>query len=161
MKFLDFSFSVLMVSSTILVSLFLSPLLANEIPKVLIMSAEDSASVSTNITDAELTVQVQMDTEEKVQATINSQSDFLVKYLQNQGAYKLQVYRLQIEPNYNDEKQIDKYIGAVTINFEHFSDYDQVSEILDKAIDQSRSIDSDDWLASFFSYQIVTSEQNP
>jgi uncharacterized protein YggE len=161
MKISGFFTSVLLLSGTIFISVPLSPLLANEIQKVLIVDNQGSESSPTDITEAEVTIQIQAETSEQVEAAIASQNDFLVEYLRSQGAEKLQVNGLQVESNYKDEKQIESYTGTNTINFQHPSDHEQVSEILDKAIDESRSIDSDDWLASFFSYQIVTSEQNP
>ena len=135
MGILKFSASVLLLSSTIFTALPLSPVLANEMQKILTVTGQGSESVPTTLTEAQLTVEVRGDTAGQVQAAIASQSNRLVEYLRSQRVDKLQTQGLQLQPNYvyrDNERRIEGYIGSNNISFQYPSD--QVGKILDEAV---------------------------
>lgn len=135
MGILKFSASVLLVSSTIFASLPFSPVLADEMQRILTVTGQGSESIPTTLTEAQLTVEVRADTAGQVQTAIASQSNRLVEYLRSQRVDKLQTQGLQLQPNYvyrDNEQRIDGYIGSNTISFQYPSD--QVGKILDEAV---------------------------
>lgn len=135
MKLLKFSASVLLLSSSIFPFVPLSPLLANEMQNVLIVTGEGSESVPTTLTEAQLTVEVRGDTAGQVQGAIANQSNRLVEYLRSQRVDKLQTQGLQLQPNYvyqDNERRMEGYIGSNNISFQYPSD--QVGKILDEAV---------------------------
>ena len=130
-----FSNRFLGLTTALLCCLPLSPAMANELQKILIVTGEGTETIPTTLTEAQLTVEVRGENASQVQTAIADQSNQLVTFLKSQQVDKLQTQGLQLQPNYvyrNNERTVDGYIGTNTISFQYPSD--KVGQVLDQAV---------------------------
>jgi len=130
-----FSNRFLGLTTAFLCCLSLSPAMASELQKILIVTGEGTAIIPTTLTEAQLTVEVRGNTAGQVQTAIASQSNQLITFLKSQSVDKLQTQGLQLQPNYvyrNNEQRIEGYIGTNTVSFQYPSD--KIGNVLDKAV---------------------------
>jgi len=129
------SHPLLGLTTALLCCLPLSPAMASELQKILIVTGEGTEIIPTTLTEAQLTVEVRGGTASQVQTAIASQSNQLVNFLKSQQVDKLQTQGLQLQPNYvyrNNERRIEGYIGTNTISFQYPSD--KIGKVLDEAV---------------------------
>ena len=130
-----FSNRFLGLTTALLCCLPLSPAMANELQKILIVTGEGTETIPTTLTEAQLTVEVRGENASQVQTAIADQSNQLVTFLKSQQVDKLQTQGLQLQPNYvyrNNERTVEGYIGTNTISFQYPSD--KVGQVLDQAV---------------------------
>jgi uncharacterized protein YggE len=135
-----FSNRLVGLTTAFLCCLPISPAMANELQKVLIVTGEGTETIATTLTEAQLTVEIKAETAAQVQTAIAAQSNRLVAFLQSQRVDKLETQGLQLRPNYvyrNNESTIEGYIGTNTVSFQYPSD--KIGKVLDQAVSAGAS----------------------
>lgn len=137
---MQLSHRVFGLTTALVCCLPLSPAMANELQKILIVTGEGTEMIPTTLTEAQLTVEGRGATASQVQTAIASQSNRLVTFLKSQSVDKLQTQGLQLQPNYvyrNNERNIEGYVGTNTISFQYPSD--KIGKVLDEAVNAGAS----------------------